>query len=206
MALPTGEYRTISRLALLRALLWSLLIHGLIFAPSPRLPDKPRVLPGQGVLRASLRGPTIMPHSAPLVASGKPLSEDVPALVPPRQTSQVGAAGNGTPLPAAPTGAEALDAEGLRSYRMALAVGSRQYWRYPDGARQAGLAGTATLQIAVLPLGGVKVSVAQSSGHPVLDEAALAMVAQSARQALLPESLQGKAFSLMLPVSFSPGP
>lgn len=204
MALPTGEYRTISRLALLRALFWSLLIHGLIFAPSPHFPDKPRVLPGQGGLRASLKGPATKPHSAPLLAGGKPLAGDAPAST--RRAAVAGSVGQAASSPVPPAEAAVLDAEGLRSYRMALAVASRQYWRYPDGARQAALAGTATLQLVVLPLGGVTVSVAQSSGHPLLDEAALAMVAQSARQALLPESLRGKEFSLMLPVSFSPAP
>jgi len=42
----------------------------------------------------------------------------------------------------------------------------------------------------------------KSSGHEVLDRAAQAMIEAGAERALVPDALQGKAFSLVLPVVF----
>jgi protein TonB len=43
---------------------------------------------------------------------------------------------------------------------------------------------------------------ARSSGHEILDQAALEMLRQAAARAVLPESLRGQSFAVLLPVVF----
>jgi protein TonB len=95
------------------------------------------------------------------------------------------------------------DPAGLRQFRLALAGEARRFRRYPDAARRAGLAGTAEVRVAV-EAGGLNRSanIARSSGHALLDTAALEMLQQAASQVALPESLRGQRFTVLLPVVF----
>lgn len=96
------------------------------------------------------------------------------------------------------------DAVGLRQFRLALAGEARRFRRYPDAARREGLAGTAEIRIAVAA-GGTdrQAELARSSGHTVLDVAALEMLRQAAAHTQLPESLRSQRFAVMLPVVFA---
>ncbi|MBV6477245.1 MAG: hypothetical protein MOGDAGHF_02935 [Rhodocyclaceae bacterium] len=47
-----------------------------------------------------------------------------------------------------------------------------------------------------------QVVLARSSGHDILDRAALAMMSRAAAAAALPDSLRGQAFAVRLPVVF----
>jgi protein TonB len=104
---------------------------------------------------------------------------------------------------AAPTGASGPDAAGLRQYRLALAGEARRFRRYPDAARHEGITGTAEVRVMV-GIAGVarQVDLARSSGHAALDAAALEMLRQAAGRTLLPESLRGQEFAVLLPVVF----
>ena len=113
------------------------------------------------------------------------------------------AAANGNAAPTANVNNEGVDAEGLRTYRMTLAVQARRYWHYPPEARQGRQQGTVLLKVSVLPSSAGTVVVDQSSGYPRLDEAALLMVRQAQLGAVLPEALKGRAFSMTLPLEFS---
>lgn len=103
----------------------------------------------------------------------------------------------------APAEVSGPDAAGLRQYRLALASEARRLSRYPETARRQGLAGTAEVRVAVGAAGDVRQAVLnRSSGHAVLDEAALEMLRQAAARTELPISLQGQSFAVLLPVLF----
>lgn len=95
------------------------------------------------------------------------------------------------------------DADGVRRYRLSLAVEARRFKRYPPRAREENIAGTAEIRVSVAA-GGIaqEVRLAQSSGHDMLDEAALDMVTKAVPRASVPEGLRDKAFVVSLPVVF----
>lgn len=102
-------------------------------------------------------------------------------------------------LPASP----GVDAEGLRTYRVALAGEARRYKRYPAQAIEAGWSGTTELRVSVTPgRSAPAVRVSKSSGYPVLDEAALEMLRRALPATAIPASLREQAFSVELPIVF----
>lgn len=105
----------------------------------------------------------------------------------------------GSPQPAV----EGLDADGLRGYRVALAREARRFKRYPRQAIDAGWEGTAEIHVAVLA-GGVTrdARVVRSSGHPVLDDAALEMLTNAMSVTPVPPTLLERSFAVSLPVVF----
>lgn len=104
---------------------------------------------------------------------------------------------------AAPVEVRGPDAAGLRQYRLALAGEARRFRRYPDAARREGITGTAEVRVTVAAAGAARhAELAHSSGHAVLDAAALDMLRQATARALLPESLRGQDFAVLLPVVF----
>lgn len=106
-------------------------------------------------------------------------------------------------VPSAPPTSEGLDPEGLRGYRLALARESKRFKHYPSQAVDAGWEGTAEVQVK-LGAGGIfqGVHLARSSGHPVLDEAALAMLGEALPATPVPAALHERAFAVSLPVVF----
>ncbi len=98
---------------------------------------------------------------------------------------------------------EGADPEGLRSYRLALARAAGRHKRYPVQAIEAGWAGTVEVRVAARADGVTQAAeLAKSSGHAVLDEAALDMLRRAVPATPLPPTLQGKAFAVNLPVLF----
>lgn len=97
---------------------------------------------------------------------------------------------------------EAID--GLRGYRLALAIQARHFKRYPAQAMASGWTGSADIRVEVGSDGRPRAaSVVRSSGHESLDRAALTMIDAGALRTRLPESLRGKAFAVVLPVVFN---
>lgn len=95
------------------------------------------------------------------------------------------------------------DAAGLRQFRLALAGEARRLRRYPEAARRAGLSGTAEVRVAVESGGAVRrTDLIQTSGHELLDVAAVEMLREAATRAFLPDSLRGVNFAVLLPVVF----
>ncbi|MEW6513240.1 MAG: TonB family protein [Pseudomonadota bacterium] len=95
------------------------------------------------------------------------------------------------------------DAAGLRQYRLALAGEARRYRNYPEAARREGIAGTAEVRISVSAGIARHTELARSSGYDALDSAALEMLRAAAARTLLPESLRGQEFAVLLPVVFN---
>jgi protein TonB len=94
------------------------------------------------------------------------------------------------------------DAEGLRRYRLALAREAGRHKRYPPRAIEAGWQGTAELRVSATAAGATAVQLARSSGHPVLDEAALEMLRLALPATPIPAPLQAREFSVALPIVF----
>ena len=94
--------------------------------------------------------------------------------------------------------------DGLRGYRFAVAAQAGRFKRYPAQAMASGWAGTADIRVEVGRDGRPRAAtVVRSSGHEMLDRAALTMIDAGALRARLPESLRGKAFAVVLPVVFN---
>jgi periplasmic protein TonB len=109
------------------------------------------------------------------------------------------------PPPAAATGlppSAGLDADGLRSFRVALAREVRRYKRYPVRADEARWEGTVVLHVSVPTSGAPAVQLAKSSGYSELDDAALEMLRRALPSTTIPASLRERAFSVELPVVF----
>ena len=107
----------------------------------------------------------------------------------------------------ASTQAGALNAEGLRGYRLALAREARRVWRYPPQAVAAGWQGTTEIRLELLANGQLLAAhVEKSSGHALLDDAARAMIVSAASTTQIPPGLTGNsssAFAVVVPVKFS---
>jgi protein TonB len=98
---------------------------------------------------------------------------------------------------------EGVDADGLRSYRLALAREAKRHKRFPTRAIEAGWNGTAEVRILVSADGiAPDARLAKSSGHDVLDEAALDMLRNALPTTPVPPSLRGRTFVVDLPVVF----
>lgn len=95
-----------------------------------------------------------------------------------------------------------LSADGLRRYRLSLAVQSRRFKRYPAQALASGWVGTAEIHLQVGSDGQGTATLSRSSGYVALDHAAQTMVEAGAQHTPVPEALRGKAFSVVLPVLF----
>lgn len=207
MTLPTKFVQSFP----LRALIVSLGLHGLLLWPVLLLLS-PGAGQGGGEVRVLLRpSPPILPAATPAPAVVRrdrrvEAGDDGqvarrPAADAPGQTA-IRSDDRSSSAPAKAT--EGLDAEELRGYRMALATQASRYWQYPETARRAGQRGTVEVRLLSLPGGISTVSLERSSGHEVLDEAALRMVRQAALAAPLPESLLGREFALVIPLRFDP--
>lgn len=134
--------------------------------------------------------PTVAPvTSAPLLPAENPVAPPAAAAV-------------AAVSPA--VGGAVADADGLRQYRIELAVAARSYRLYPSVARARGWQGVAEVGVSVSPgLSVPQLRLLRSSGHAVLDEQALRMLARAAEGTPLPESLRGQNFSFAMPIRFS---
>lgn len=189
-------------------------LHGVLLpAPAQSEPVAPRAI---------LPAPTFMPAEPRISTTRRLRSMQTQALasvaVPPPPTFEQSAASpsaGGFPAPRDADGktnvalAPAIpmesgpDQAGLRQFRLSLAGEARRFRRYPESARKAGLAGTSEVRIAVEAGGMARhTDLARSSGHEILDQAALDMLRQAAARAVLPESLRGQNFAVLLPVVF----
>lgn len=107
------------------------------------------------------------------------------------------------PPGAAPEAGAGPDEEGMRQYRLSLAAATRRFKHYPASALDRGLWGRAEVRIAVAANGMAQPpQLASSSGHELLDEAAIDMIGRAVQATSLPRQLRGQAFAFLLPVLF----
>jgi len=109
----------------------------------------------------------------------------------------------GAPAVAALAAAQgSVDADGLRGYRLALAREARGHRRYPRQAEAAGWAGTAEVRVTVSAGLAQDAELLRSSGHAVLDQAAVAMLRDALPTTPVPPILRHRDFVVDLPVVF----
>ncbi|MDP1606587.1 MAG: TonB family protein [Rhodocyclaceae bacterium] len=198
--------------------------------PAPPAVDAPdpvmqRAVPinAVGPAGAVLPAPTVVaavsPRAVPINPAGAVLpaptfaSATLPEQAQATTASGVGGAGGeqvprhssgpATAALAQETDERGAHAAGLRQFRLALAVEARRFRRYPGAAERAGLTGTAEVRVTVESgVSARRVDLNRSSGHALLDAAALEMLRQAVPRTALPESLQGRNFVVLLPVVF----
>lgn len=99
---------------------------------------------------------------------------------------------------------EGISPQGLRDYRVALAISARRFKRYPAPARESGWEGMAEVAVIVSQWSpAAQVVLVRSSGRDALDKEAVSMLQQAAGQTNLPDTLRGRGFRVVLPVVFS---
>lgn len=183
-----------------------------IARPSNRVPDAaPAAEESAARIAVAAPSPTI-----PALEPSKPVS--VPPTVEPAPKSTSARIGQAslvaTSAPASPLGGSLLTpdnasgeaVDGLRGYRLAVAGQARRFKRYPAQALASGWQGSADIRLEVGGDGRAQAAtLSRSSGHELLDRAALAMIDAGAERARVPESLRGRAFAIVLPVVFNLG-
>lgn len=196
-----------------RALLISLLLHAFLLWPSPpSIPSgmmQSQAFSRDNFLSASLR---VTPEPQPLAAISPAAAPAKTSVLPqPLQQLPARQAAEAPRLPQAAVtagwakaGEEGLDANGLRQYRLSLAVAARRYKLYPPLALENGWSGTAEVAVAIAASGAPQpVQLLHSSGYALLDAAALEMMDKATLNTAVPASLQGQHFSIALPVEFA---
>jgi periplasmic protein TonB len=194
------------------------LLHATLRARSQPVAESapaPPPLPAKAPQAAAAAAPTL---ASPARTPDTPSLESPKSAPVPQVPPAVVDSGGAKPVPAAAPSAPAAvsgglltegaasgeAADGLRGYRLAVAVQARRFKRYPAQAMASGWAGTAEVRIEVGSDGRPRpATIARSSGHEVLDRAALTTIDAGALRARLPDSLRGKAFAVVLPVVFN---
>lgn len=140
--------------------------------------DQPAEAPATAALRPQTPDPA--PDEALAGITTHP-DADAPGPDTAEETTDVASHGDGTgeAIVAAPSG-DGVDAQALLSrYRKVVSKAVHKRYRYPKLAKRAGLEGRVVLEVVVDDAGEiVDVRVARSSGHPILDKAAVASVSR----------------------------
>lgn len=210
-------------MTLRRALIASLFVHLVLFSLWMGAPA-PAGTPGQanGMLAALVRQAVSRPappemasareavatrplpvrHAAPVIAqSGAASIAASPAVAEVASSASESRQAVEAPVPE-PT-REVLSAEGLRQYSISLAREARRHRQYPALARARGWEGTVELRIEISPGVRPAVELTRSSGYEVLDAQALEMMGRAVLATVLPSSLQGRRFTVPVPVRFA---
>ncbi len=173
-------------------------------AQQPSIPAAPAAAKGaEGAELAVLPSPISAPGPRPAAAvSGATVAAAVAeADAMPAATGEAGSPPGG--VTKAPAEGPGLDADSLRSYRFGLAAAAGRVKRYPPLAIERGLSGRALVRLDIHANGSSPPPrLIASSGSPLLDEAALDMVARAAAATPVPLRLSGTVFSVSLPVEF----
>lgn len=160
-------------------------------APAPRSPSPPR--PTQGVTEPP--APSRVAAQAPVAPAQRAVPE--PEAPPPRTTEEARAAQT--------IRARSQDeAAAIQQYLRALRQAIQSRLVYPPEARAAGVVGAPVIRFAITANGEIQpgsLAIQESSGHPVLDEKALAAALASTPLARPP-----KPMKVAIAVSFTRDP
>lgn len=173
---------------------------------------------------SAVNGPPV--RHRPVLTAPSVVADPVPSVVP--VPPSVVASGERNPAPAvtyeaaAPVNAAAQSAsavpteltrepelpegyaDALRGYRVALARQAKRHRRYPPAAEEMGLGGLAEIEVVVPASALPELRIKKTSGHELLDQAALEMLRRSVGRIELPPPLKGRRFVVSLPVEFDP--
>lgn len=209
---------------LARALALSLAIHGLALTPalipplmrgkstagknpelktrlalSAHLADPANPVPTAGMAGSTRHSTRMRPATAALTEKQAPPT----AAKPPARTRAPA-----LPPTARPNEMErpAPDPFGLGQYRLALGRAAGRFRAYPVAAREAGWEGRVRLRLDISEAGlPCAPSLSGSSGHALLDQAALELMRQAVEQTPLPDILRGQGFAIDLAVEYRLG-
>lgn len=95
-----------------------------------------------------------------------------------------------------------VESEAVKQFRLRVMTNTAKFRRYPQEAKDAALEGRAIVRIGVSGDGQFAFRLRKSSGHEVLDTAALDMVSRAAPTAEIPAVLRGKEFAFEFQVDF----
>jgi protein TonB len=166
--------------------------------PEPLLPATPEVAVPESAGGKPSEDRGASTPSAPDPGVGKGVASDMPS-----GTGQASAVGSGSRFALAGPGTGRSDVPAefgpyLASFRQRI----QELVVYPLAARRRGLAGRVEVEVILEPSGRVRdVTVAASSSHSLLDEAAIEAV-RSLKPVPLPENLPRRPLRVRLPVVF----
>ncbi|HEY5929518.1 MAG TPA: TonB family protein [Burkholderiales bacterium] len=174
--------------------------------PVPEVDSRPipraEVLPESPTPRAA---PPPAPVVEPQIVPVTPPQRDVPPPAVPQAAVQPPPVA----VPAAPVAPPAVAADPVAektlstSYEKSLSDLIKRNERYPDRARRQRWQGTVIIALSLSAEGKVKdISIAESSGRDILDDAALEMVRRASPLPRAPEGLRGKERSVRVPIAF----
>ena len=177
--------------------------------PKPRA-EEPPPTPTPVVKPAPVAKPSPVPaptKAAPVPA--KPAADPAPAA--PAAPAAPPTAAKADPQPSttaapatAPAPTEETDAGTLRAYRLAIITTARKYKRYPRAAMDNNWEGKVEVRMVIGANGMIaSMSVKTSTGHEMLDKAAIDMITKAKPLTPIPAALRGKEFSVDVPVVFS---
>jgi len=179
--------------------------------PDPRpVPD----VDSRPIPRAEVRPESPVPRAAPPQPAPVVEPQIVPVTppqrdVPPPAVPQAAVQPPPVAVPAAPVAPPAAAADPVAertlstSYEKSLSDLIKRNERYPDRARRQHWQGTVIVALSLSVEGKVKdISVAQSSGRDILDDAALEMVRRASPLPRAPEGLRGKERTVRVPIAF----
>ena len=99
--------------------------------------------------------------------------------------------------PAPPSAAKADEAGTLDQYRLAIYSAARRYKKYPRVALDNNWEGKAVIRLVVGANGLISsISVKSSTGHEILDQAALDTLTKAKPLVPIPAALRGKEFGI----------
>jgi len=177
---------------------WPSVAAGPIQRPQLSLQNLTATLRAHPTLPASREPLLAAPRSAPMVAAQATPKAKLAA--PP--AAEAASATMASPR-ASMTSLDGVDGDAMRGYRMALSRSALQHMRYPTLAQQQGWTGRTEVRIAVRGDGAHSdIALLLSSGYEALDREALETLRRAATSTPLPAQLQGREFTLDLPVIF----
>jgi protein TonB len=105
---------------------------------------------------------------------------------------------------AAEEGLTAEELEQITEWQKSIVVRISKAKRYPKTARKQGIEGDVTVRFTIDRYGAILTrEVAKTSGHPVLDDAALKVFDDLGKLPTPPSHLAGSEFNLMVPLRYS---
>lgn len=166
--------------------------------PEPALALEPAPLPPQ----TKPRPERAAPQPAPVVASERAAPADALAAAPVAQAPPAAVAAAPSAPPSVVVPAPAPSPPSV-SYGSALLRWLERYREYPRTARLRRIEGVVVLRLTIERDGRLaEVTVAETSGSPILDEAALEMARRAAPLPPLPQSEAVERVVMLVPIAF----
>lgn len=176
--------------------------------PTPVAPAaKPQPAPVTKPAPNAKAAPAPAPAKAPSSDAAKPSADPTPAPAP-APAEKASAPTEAKPAPSSGPVAGGDSDPNVRQllgrYGVGLKAQMKRYFVYPRAAKDNNLEGTLELALVIGANGMIsELSVVKSSGHDVLDRAAMDFVRKAKPLVPIPEGLRGREFRLEIPVEFS---